>query len=462
MKVTRILGVAIVVALASLGFSAMAFHSGGVAECEGCHSIHDGKSTDGNLLIKQDASSTCLSCHGPTPGDTAPSSYHVLTADAAYPGKMPVHMSPGGDFGWLLVNFTYTYQDLNGDGTNDLETEDGQTHGHNVVALDYPGLTVDTDFATSPGGTFNSASLGCNSCHDPHGKARLLYNNGTFAYGGTGSGEPIWTSGSYGSQPKANTYSGTGQLGQGAPTGLAVGTYRLLWGPASPDLPASAPFAGYAIAVAPSSYNRSEDVTQTRVAYGGGASATNNWGNWCGTCHQDFSVAGGSNSHHPTGVNLGGGALGESVGSEATNYNKYVSSGKLDGDINKAYNSLVPFAEKFSDIASLAPHAGNDANVLRTRGALDGGEQVMCLSCHRAHASGFVDMLRYDYGYEFMTKGGQYPGSDNTLVGTTGRGPAQSRGRTNAMWQRAYYERAAGTHFGPYDRVLCNKCHAQD
>jgi hypothetical protein len=85
---------------------------------------------------------------------------------------------------------------------------------------------------------------------------------------------------------------------------------------------------------------------------------------------------------------------------------------------------------------------------------------VMCLSCHRAHASGFVEMLRFDQGYEFTTKGGQYTGSDNPLV-TGSRAPQQHRGRTNAEWQAAYYDRPA-SKFATYQRVLCNKCHAKD
>jgi len=468
MRLSKILGGALVVAFAAVGFGSFAFHSGGVAECEGCHSMHDAKSLDGNLLTKIDPSSTCLNCHGTSPTNPT-STYHVATLNAAYPGTMPGELTPGGDFGWLLVDFAYSY-DTNGDGTLEPFTEPGQTHGHNIIAADY-GFTVDTDYPQAPGGgtsPFNSASLGCQSCHDPHGKGRLLYNGAgaAFTYGGTGSGQPIYTSGSYYTSttgnglPKANTYGGLGHAAQGAPTGLAVGLYRLLWGPASPDKPANAAFNSYAIAIAPSSYNRSEDTAQTRVAYGGAGTA-DNWGNWCGACHSGYNVPAGDNGHHPTGATLGAGSLGAAVGSEATNYNAYVSSGKLDGDPNKAYSSLVPFAEATTSIPSLAAHAGTDTVVARTRGAIDGGEQVVCLTCHRAHASGFVDALRFDYGYEFMTKGGNYIGSDNPVI-TGGRAPAQHRGRTVAMWKRAYYERTAANWFGPYDRVLCNKCHAQD
>jgi hypothetical protein len=85
----------------------------------------------------------------------------------------------------------------------------------------------------------------------------------------------------------------------------------------------------------------------------------------------------------------------------------------------------------------------------------------MCLSCHRAHASGFLDMLRWEQEYEFITKvvGGvtSYGGTD---VAPTDN--ALSRGRTNAEKQASYYDRPAGTFFATYQRVLCNKCHAKD
>ena len=40
-----------------------AFHSGGVAECGGCHSMHSPKPGGQYLLVGTDGASTCLSCH---------------------------------------------------------------------------------------------------------------------------------------------------------------------------------------------------------------------------------------------------------------------------------------------------------------------------------------------------------------------------------------------------------------
>jgi predicted CXXCH cytochrome family protein len=117
----------------------------------------------------------------------------------------------------------------------------------------------------------------------------------------------------------------------------------------------------------------------------------------------------------------------------------------------------VPFAENTGDFSILASHAKNNDSVLNGPTSSD---KVTCLSCHRAHASGFVHMLRFDQGYEFTTKAGQYIGSDNPAV-TGSRAPLQHRGRTNAEWQAAYYDRPA-SKFATFQRVLCNKCHAKD
>ena len=115
----------------SLPVAGYAFHSGGVAECDGCHSMHSPQAGGSFLLVGTDQSSTCLSCHEHA-GDTGPSSYHVSHGvDATCrTGMPPLQRTPGGDFGWLKKTYTLTVR-----GTAD--TEDGATHGHNIVAADF-------------------------------------------------------------------------------------------------------------------------------------------------------------------------------------------------------------------------------------------------------------------------------------------------------------------------------------
>lgn len=397
------------------GTQTQAFHSGGVAECSGCHSMHAATSPS-FLLVGADASSTCLSCHQHA-GDTAPSSYHISTALSDMPtGVPPIQRTPGGDFGWLRK--TYSWVPRTGAAT---EYSYGQMHGHNIVAPTL-GYDADTENTSAPGGTFSSSQLGCQSCHDPHGRARRL-SDGTFVnafYTPGSSNAPIISSGSYSTSlvPAA---------------GQAVGVYRLLRG-LGDNSQTGVTFTGVGIAVAPSGYNRSEAATQTRVAYG--AQGTNTWGAWCGSCHP--TMHSNSGTVHP---------VDRALGSIATAYNAYVRSGDLTGAAATSYSSLVPFAEATGTFATLASHANNNGSYLTGPSTSD---QVTCFSCHRAHASGFDFMLRFNMGNEFMVNNGSYVGS-----------VAVAQGRTDAEMTAAYYDRPA-SQFASYQRVLCNKCHAKD
>jgi predicted CXXCH cytochrome family protein len=135
------------------------------------------------------------------------------------------------------------------------------------------------------------------------------------------------------------------------------------------------------------------------------------------------------------------------LGSIATAYNSYVRSGDLTGTAATSYSSLVPFAEATGTFSTLASHANNNGSYLNGPSTSD---QVTCFSCHRAHASGFDFMLRFNMGNEFMVNNGSY-------VGTV----AVAQGRTDVEMTAAYYDRPA-SQFASYQRVLCNKCHAKD
>jgi predicted CXXCH cytochrome family protein len=138
-------------------------------------------------------------------------------------------------------------------------------------------------------------------------------------------------------------------------------------------------------------------------------------------------------------------------------YQAYVSSGIMTGTSATSYLSLVPFMENTGDYTVLKSHAQNNNSVLNGPGTSD---QVACLSCHRAHASGFPEMLRWQMEGEFITVA---DGSGNPVwPGTDNGAPVQfARGRTELETRTAYYSRPA-TVFGAFQRVLCNKCHAQD
>ncbi|UCD47544.1 MAG: cytochrome C [Deltaproteobacteria bacterium] len=401
-----------------------AFHSGGVAECIGCHSMHstEQRGPSPSLLVQSDPSSVCLTCHQGT-GDTGPNSYHISTAESEMPpGAPPKQRTPGGDFAWLKKDYTFV---VDGQAVN----EDGDRHGHNIVAADF-GYRFDRSNHSAPGGTFPAARLACTSCHDPHGNYRRLADGRVAT-----TGASILASGSYATNddPRASDPP--------AP-GTALGSYRLLAGNGYSNHGAT--FPGVPAAKAPSVYNRSEEFTQTRVAYGNattGGHAT--WDDWCGTCHS--AVHSGGSLEHP---------VDEELGSEiGMHYDQYVKTGDMTGTGASSFTSLVPFIEYTGDYLLLASHAKNDDTYLAGPAPSD---RVSCLTCHRAHASGWPYALRWSHGGEFITYGGQYPGID-----TTPAVPEIARGRTSAETRGAYYDRPV-TAFAPDQRVLCEKCHAAE
>ena len=328
-------------------------------------------------------------------------------------GAPPLQRSPGGDFGWLKKSYTYVVDGV-------TIREDGASHGHNVVALDF-GFVVDPTRLTAPGGVFRATDLSCISCHDPHGTYRRR-SDGTVVT----TSEPIAGSGSYDNSPVPDA-------------GTAVGVYRLLAG--AGYVAGDVTFGGVPPAVAPHEYNRSEVNTQTRVAYGhavGGGRDT--WSNWCGTCHPEMLRQG-----HSVDVALGSGIR--------DTYAAYRKSGDLTGAQTTSYLSLVPFEENTADYGTLAAHARSDDSAL---GGPNSSDFVSCLTCHRAHASAWENMMRWNQASAFLTYDGRWPGID-----TTPDLPEYARGRTSAETQAAYYDRS-WTAFASYQRSLCNKCHARD
>jgi hypothetical protein len=413
--------------------TATAFHNGGVGDCNGCHIMHgDGNATatasvDGGqegatfLLRGSDPSSTCLICHQ-QPGEQGPRGHLVATPNEELQGVAPKQMTPGGDFGW-------TRRDRNFYLAGTVVTIEGERFGHNIVAKDF-GYGPDRRVTMAPGGTFPVDRLGCTSCHDPHGRYRRT-GDGSYVTEGTA----IIDSGSYPDSREPDEVN-------------SVGSYRLLAG--KDYLPKSADGASTfshdpPAAVAPRQYNRSEIFTDTRVAYGLGMSE------WCANCH--LAVHGGTSNQegarHPAGERA---RLGTEV---AANYNAYVKTGDLRGTEGASYSSLVPFEEGTADYALLREHAVTDGAY--GKGA-DRNSTVSCLTCHRAHASGFVGMTRANQESEFITL------ADSMGMAIYDANPTDGRinmGMTVNEQTLAYYGRPA-TRFAPLQRSLCNKCHRMD
>jgi hypothetical protein len=423
----RLVRLALIVALAMGSGRAYAFHEGGVGSCEGCHTMHakpDATASGPTLLIGSDPSSTCLLCHG----GATPGGYRVYTS-ITQPLLPPANYTPGGDFAWL--GKTYGWMDSKG-----LVQSPGEHHGHSISAADF-GLFSDSVRLTAPGGTYPSDQLTCISCHDPHGKYRV---NGDGSVGT--AGKPIIGSGSYG---------GT-QLLQPTPSG-SVGTYRMLGGMGYAPKSAGTvvPFnQNPPVALAPPFYNQSERTQDVRVAYGAGMSE------WCTNCHGNIHTS--SQMNTTSTFQHSAGASARLVnGGELAIYNNYVRTGVLTGNQTSSYTSMVPYEEGTTNRLSLATHATNDGS--QTGGPVTGQETVMCLTCHRAHATGWDHALRWNMpASSTITFGGGWPGLDglgDAAIATN------AQGRTQAETRAAMYDRDAST-YANYQKVLCNKCHGQD
>ncbi len=407
---------------------AQAFHRGGVGECEGCHTIHNShegqpdspSGMSGSYLLKgSDPSSVCLNCHQVS-GDSGPTAFHISTASIDMPaGSAPRQMTPGGDFGWLKKTYTW----FNTLGSTTLQSSPGSGHGHNIVAMDY-GYDMDYDKVRAPGGTYPAAAMSCTSCHDPHGKYRRQLDGSI-----TTATVPI---------------KGSGSLARSADPDAqaAVGVYRLLGGigyyPKSLG-PSNTFSFNPPAALAPDLYNRAENISQTRVAYGSGMSE------WCRNCHADIHTDLAPTSiKHPSG--LPGGALGAGI---AGWYDQYVKNGDLSGTESSAFLSLVPFEIGSSDytmvlrpIVTTTPAKGPSMT--------DGTPRVMCLSCHRAHASGWDGSMRWNYRSPYIVYAGKYSQvSDIQPYG---------QGRNEIEAAAAYYNIPA-SFFAYNQNQLCYKCH---
>ncbi|MDU0459736.1 MAG: cytochrome C [Geobacteraceae bacterium] len=416
--------------------AAFAFHSGGVADCEGCHSMHNSYEGAANvtgmaqyqsgpyLLKAQDASGSCLNCHAAA--DTTGSSYHIATLGVTpNDSSRAVEGTPGGDFAWLKKTMTFSVR-------GNPVTVDGDRKGHNIVAADF-GYTADKVLTTAPGGTYPAKDLACSSCHDPHGTYRR-FADGSQAR----TGLPIFNSGSY-------TSSNSPTAGVSA-----VGVYRILAGVGYQPKSLSGSFAfpnPAPDAVAKSSYNGVSTTVNTAagqkdlVAYGQGMSE------YCANCHTamhlDTYASGTKGLVHPAG---NGAKLTAPI---AANYNAYVTSGVMTGTVG--YSAIAPYELGTNDYAAMkafvaAPVAATTSN------------NVNCLSCHRAHASGFESMARYNLFNEFMTVA--------DAAGVAMYDSSTTEGKINTGYtvqqQTDAYNGRPATAFGPMARNNCNKCHAKD
>ena len=115
---------------------------------------------------------------------------------------------------------------------------------------------------------------------------------------------------------------------------------------------------------------------------------------WCANCHEDYLAnnheVGGGDFEHPGYGTLDGDVL--------QWYNMYNgTSDPAGGDPSTAYLAAVPFED-----------AAN--SLFRTAGPTS-SSRIMCLTCHRAHASSATNSGRWDFKVETLGQDGVVSGS---------------------------------------------------
>lgn len=353
-----------------------AFHEGGAGYCEGCHILDTPGLT--NIMLKgSDPSSTCLRCHAER-GEF----YNIFSED----GSM---YTPGGDFYWLKKTFTW---DVDGK----FFRSSGASHGHNIIAVDY-GLYGDRAPDAASVRLNAVASLGCTSCHDPHG---MTDNSGNL--------DVISVFVSYGEFSIETT----------------TGNYRMLGGIGYTNSTTGNTFKYPAPAAVMNSINWVE-TDSNHTAYGSSMSE------WCCNCHTNFLNI---TNKHPAESSA---KLSSVI---VSNYNSYKKTGDTTGTQATAYLSLVAFELGTTSRSLLNPSSASGPDSA-------GKSNVMCLTCHRAHASAFKYIGRWDFNATFIAD--SHPKTGDS--GVTGNDVLNS-----------YYGRNMVTEFGIYQRQLCNKCHLRD
>jgi hypothetical protein len=176
-----------------------------------------------------------------------------------------------------------------------------------------------------------------------------------------------------------------------------------------------------------SKFSESDD---SHVDYGTGMSE------WCRNCHQSIldDHSGAGDFVHPIGSDV-------TLTNVFSMYNSYINTGDLvanttgTGDIATAYLQFVPFERGTNDQQLLNPVSTEGPNAT---------SKIMCLTCHRAHASAFRSIGRWDFDAVLLADSHPGPGD----VGVSGNDV-----------QYSYYGRNISNEFGSGQGPFCEKCH---
>ncbi|MBA2849205.1 hypothetical protein G4V39_00410 [Thermosulfuriphilus ammonigenes] len=310
--------------------------------CSDCHTMHN---SQGGSLVSSSVNpyllnDDCVGCH---------------TGTNTAGGKIPKVYDPtgpvygnntlaGGNFYWVL-------QDA--------------TKGHNCLSI--PGMSADPNLNDAPGHHGPGSPVNCSVCHSWN-----VYPPG--ASGDCASCHSRISSCESCHKPAHHADDSATVVGESG------GWYRFLVSSNHPDSLLGVKGIedpDWEFTVSPSDHNE----------YNGCANADgrpdNSISHFCGGCHGYFhgthnSADGNGQSpwlRHPSSIPL-------------PSSGEYALYNTQDGVTVGPYNPLAPVAR---NPATLSGMSGPTSVVT------PGSDQVMCLSCHRAHGSPYPDMLRWDY-----------------------------------------------------------------
>jgi hypothetical protein len=341
-KTIKMLPLLIAVCLMVIAVPSFAFHNGSQLKCNLCHTMHyseggEAPSSENGYPVEGDG--------GPNPVLLVKANVTDLCLqchkDSGYAGAPSIYNStpgsgtllPGGDFGYSA----------HASGGNAMSDDIGRGHnpfgasGDESVEIDQDTLNGGSDGITPPGNDGTPLEAGeftCVQCHQVHGPE----SGGSRAYGYRLLLKTV----------NENSTISLDSIASGAwIKDTTVTPNVVIAGPDGADLTL-------------------DESTSNHNVYKGGFS------NWCSSCHPNFH---GADESDPDTGN----------GSDLIRHPTHTAI----GDMNTKYGS-------YSYLYPLIKVGGNWTKTSQGSGNVATTDEVMCLTCHKAHASANPDALRWD------------------------------------------------------------------
>ncbi len=314
--------------------------------CTDCHTMHNSQNNTSVITNNQEylLKKTCTGCHTGTniPGEKTP--YVLDTSAPSY----NVNTLAAGNFYWVLSD---------------------SNKGHNC--LEIPGMNEDENLSKAPGWHGSGDPVNCNVCHGSH-TGGGLYPQG--AHGDCNSCHSKISSCKSCHKPAHHANDSVTLVDEDN------GWYRFLISPNHPD-----PKTGVK-GIEDNDWELTHSATDHNEYFGSSdpeGTADNSISHFCAGCHGYFhGIKQSANNNgvspwlrHPTNVAI-------------PNKGEYKLYNTSDGTTIGQFSNLAPVARDPSLILSMSTSSST---------VTPGKDQVMCLSCHRAHGSPYAYMMRWDY-----------------------------------------------------------------